>query len=207
MAKVLFVKANSRPIEQSVSVKLYHAFLDSYKSSHPEDDISELDLFQENLPYYDADKISGMFKLGRGLELTEAEQKATDTVLKYLNPFLEADKVVFAFPLWNMTVPAVLHTYVDYLNQVGRTFRYTAEGAIGLLGNKKVALLNASGGIYTDEAGPREMAVSFMVNNLALFGVRDIVKVVVAGHNQYPDKSEQIIREGLEKAAAVALEF
>ncbi len=30
MTKVLFVKANNRPAEQAVSVKLYEAFLASY---------------------------------------------------------------------------------------------------------------------------------------------------------------------------------
>lgn len=93
-----------------VSVQLYQAFLDSYKESHPEDDIIELDLFKENLPYYDTDKINGMFKLAKGIELTPAEKEATDLVNKYLNQFLSADKVVLAFPLWNLTIPAVLHT-------------------------------------------------------------------------------------------------
>lgn len=82
MANVLFVKANSRPIDQSVSVQLYHTFLDKYKESHPEDTITELDLFQENLGYYDTDKINGMFKQSKGMELTENEEKATQTVNK-----------------------------------------------------------------------------------------------------------------------------
>ncbi|GAA3321407.1 hypothetical protein GCM10020331_037120 [Ectobacillus funiculus] len=64
-----------------------------------------------------------MFKLGKGLELTAEEQAAANLVNKYLNQFLAADKVVFAFPLWNFTVPAVLHTYLDYLSQAGKNFQ------------------------------------------------------------------------------------
>lgn len=208
MAKVLFVKANSRPIEQAVSVKLYDAFLNSYKESHPEDEITELDLFKENLPYYDTDKINGMFKLNRGLELTNEEKEATDIVNKYLNQFLEADKVVIAFPLWNFTVPAVLHTYIDYLSQAGKTFSYTQEGPIGLLQDKKVALLNARGGVYSE--GPAqsiEMAVKFVNAALGFWGVKDITTVIVEGHNQFPDKAEEIITEGIQKAAAAATQF
>lgn len=208
MANVLFIKANSRPIEQAVSVKLYQAFLDSYKESHPEDHIIELDLFKENLPYYDTDKINGMFKLSRGMELTSDEKEATDLVNQYLNQFLSADKVVFAFPLWNFTVPAVLHTYLDYLGQAGKTFRYTAEGPVGLLPEKKVALLNARGGVYSEgPAQSAEMAVNYVQNILNFWGVKDVTTVIVEGHNQFPDKAEEIIEEGLKKAASAATSF
>ncbi|VTR58054.1 FMN-dependent NADH-azoreductase [Actinobacillus pleuropneumoniae] len=128
MSNVLFIKANNRAIEQSVSVKMYHEFLESFKASHPEDQITELDLFAENLPYYDGTAINGMFKAGKGLEATPEEQAAAANVSKYLEQFLAADKIVLAFPLWNMTVPAVLHTYIDYLNQAGKTFNIHRKG-------------------------------------------------------------------------------
>jgi FMN-dependent NADH-azoreductase len=208
MTKVLFIKANPRPIEQSVSVKLYQAFLEKYKESHPNDDITELDLFKENLPYYDTDKINGMFKSGRGLELSPEEEIAAGTVIKYLNQFLAAEKVVFAFPLWNFAAPAVLHTYLDYLAQAGKTFRYTPEGPVGLLTDKKVALLSARGGIYSEgPAQSLEMAVNYVTNMLSFWGVKDITTVIVEGHNQFPDKAEKIIQQGVIKAAAAASNF
>ncbi|WP_456270994.1 FMN-dependent NADH-azoreductase [Bacillus sp. AK031] len=207
MEKVLFIKANCRPIEQAVSVKLYHTFLDSYKEAHPEDEITELDLFNENLPYYNNDMINGMFKLSKGMELTSAEKQTTETVTKYLNQFLEADKVVFAFPLWNFSVPAVLHTYLDYLAQAGKTFRYTPEGPVGLLGDKKAILLNARGGVYSEgPAQTSEMSVNYVKTMLTFWGVKEIKSVIIEGHNQYPDQAETIIEEGLVKAAAVAAE-
>lgn len=208
MANVLFVKANSRPAEQAVSVQLYDAFLASYKEAHPQDEVVELDLFAENLPYYDTDKINGMFKLGKGLELTSEEQAAIDLVNKYLNQFLAADKVVFAFPLWNFTVPAVLHTYLDYLNQAGKTFSYTAEGPVGLVTDKKVALLNARGGVYSEgPAAAVEMSVKYVQAVLGFWGVQDVTTVIVEGHNQFPDKASEIIAEGIQKAASVAVTF
>ncbi|WP_413375034.1 FMN-dependent NADH-azoreductase [Alkalihalobacillus sp. 1P02AB] len=208
MTSVLFIKANSRPIEQSVSVQLYQSFLESYKESHPEDNVIELDIFKENLPYYDTDKINGMFKLAKNLELTPAEKKGTDLVNKYLNQFLEVDKIVFAFPLWNFTIPAALHTYLDYIGQVGKTFSYTAEGPVGLLSDKKVVLLNARGGIYSEgPAKSAEMSVNYLKTVLNFWGVQDIKTVIVEGHNQYPDKAKEIIKEGMNKAETVAQTF
>lgn len=205
---VLFIKANSRPVSQAVSVQLYEAFLESYKESHPDDTITELDLFEENLPYYGVDAINGMFKRGKDMELTTEEEKAANIVQKYLNQFLAADKVVFAFPLWNFTVPAVLHTYMDYLGQAGTSFKYTAEGPVGLLFNKKVALLNARGGVYSEgPAASKEMAVNYVITILDFFGIKETTNIIVEGHNQYPDRANEIIEEGIRKAAAMATQF
>ncbi|MFD0871933.1 FMN-dependent NADH-azoreductase 2 [Chlamydia abortus] len=208
MSTVLFVKANNRPAEQAVSVKLYDSFLQSYRQSHPEDEIIELDLFAENLPYYDATMINAMFKSRSGMELSPEEKKAADLVQKYLDQFLRADKVVFAFPLWNKTVPAPLHTYIDYLNQAGQTFRYTPEGPVGLVTGRKAAILNARGGIYSEgPAAAHEMAVNFVTMNLQQFGFTDFTTVIVEGHNQFPDKAADLIQKGIEQSAQAAQSF
>lgn len=208
MAKVLFIKANSRPAEQAVSVKLYQAFLDSYKKSHPEDQTTELDLFKENLPYYDTDMINGMFKLAKGMELTDAEKEAAGLVQKYLDQFLAADKVVFAFPLWNFSVPSVLHTYLDYLSQVAKTFKYTPEGPVGLIHDKKWRFSMREGAFtQRDLRQSKEMSVNYVQNILNFWGVEDMTTIIVEGHNQFPDRAEQIIEEGIQKAETAAVNF
>lgn len=208
MSKVLLIKANDRPVEQAASVKLYEAFAKSYKETHPNDEVTELDLFAENLPYYGNDLITAMYKAGQGFELSPEEQKGAALVSKYLNQFSEADKVVLAFPMWNFTVPAVLHTYMDYLSQAGKTFKYTAEGPVGLMGDKKVALLSARGGVYSEgPAAAVEMANKYVRTLLGFWGVSNITEVIVEGHNQFADKAEAIISEGVTKAAKLAETF
>lgn len=208
MSKVLFIKANDRPIEQATSVKLYEAFAKTYKEAHPNDEIAELDLFAENLPYYGNDMIMAMWKAGNGIELTADEQKRADLVNKYLNQFADADKVVIAFPMWNFSAPAILHTYVDYLSQAGKTFKYTAEGAVGLMGDKKVALLSARGGVYSE--GPMadiELANKYVRTVLGFWGISNVTEVIVEGHNQFPDKAAELVAAGVEKAAKLAESF
>ncbi|WP_339310024.1 FMN-dependent NADH-azoreductase [Paenibacillus sp. FSL M7-0896] len=208
MSNVLFIKANNRPAEQSVSVQLYNEFLSSYKETHPQDQITELDLFAEQLPYYDNTLITGVYKAAQGFEATPEEAAGAALVKKYLDQFLAADKVVFAFPLWNMTVPAVLHTYIDYLNQAGTTFKYTAEGPVGLLTGKKAAVLNARGGVYSEgPAASAEMAVNFIMGNLNFWGFKETTQVIIEGHNQNPDKSADIISSGLQLAKTAAASF
>ncbi|WP_138756375.1 FMN-dependent NADH-azoreductase [Paenibacillus sinopodophylli] len=208
MSNVLFVKANDRKIENSVSVKLYHAFLDSYKESHPEDNIIELDLYKEELPYMNADLIEGNFKVLHGIEVSPSEQAMVDRAAKYADQFVSADKVVFGFPLWNQTIPAVLHTYIDYIYQVGKTFRYTNTGTIGLTPDKKVAIVNARGGVYSE--GPKaahEMSVNLVRTVMGIFGITNIEYAIVDGHHQLRDQSEKLIINGIEHAKQVALKF
>lgn len=208
MSTVLFVKANNRPIEQAVSVQLYDSFIKAYIDSHPEDTIIELDLFHENLPYFDGQMLSGIFKAAQGLELSPKEAELKETADRYLDQFLSVDKIVFGFPLWNLTVPAVLHTYIDYLSRAGKTFKYTAQGPIGLAGDKKVALLCARGGDYSEEpAASSEIAVNYISKNLRLYGIHDITTVIIEGHNQYPNRSENIIQAGIRKASDAAKLF
>lgn len=208
MSKVLFVKANDRTVEEAVSVKLYEAFLNSYKENHPNDEIVELDLYKENPPYLGRNAINGTFKAGKGMELNEDEKAAAAVADRFLDEFVKADKVVFAFPLWNFAVPAVLHTYVDYLSRAGVTFTYTPEGPKGLMGDKKVALLNARGGFYSE--GPMaamEMSLNYMKTVMGFFGIQDLHTVVVEGHNAVPDDAQKIIENGLAEAKKLAASF
>ncbi|MGQ0515066.1 NAD(P)H-dependent oxidoreductase, partial [Bacillus sp. D-CC] len=88
MTKVLFVKANNRPAEQAVSVKLYEAFLASYKEAHPNDTVVELDLYKEELPYVGVDMINGTFKAGKGIDLGTYQQLLLPLLLVLLNQIL-----------------------------------------------------------------------------------------------------------------------
>ncbi|MEM1505972.1 FMN-dependent NADH-azoreductase [Domibacillus sp. 8LH] len=207
-AKVLFVKANDRPAEQAVSSQMYDTFLTTFKEANPNADIAELDLFNLDLPYFGNTAITAGYKRSQGLELTPEEAKAADLVEQYLNQFLAAEKVVFAFPLWNFTIPAPLVTYISYLSQAGKTFKYTEQGPVGLAGDKKVVILNARGSDYSSEQmASMEMAVNYVTNLLAFWGITNPETIIIEGHNQYTDRSQAIIAEGLEKTAKAAVKF
>ncbi|MFS0765500.1 FMN-dependent NADH-azoreductase [Peribacillus phoenicis] len=208
MTKVLFVKVNDRPAEQAISSKMYDTFLQAYKETHRTDEVTELDLFKEELPYYGNTAITGLYKRNQGLELTAEEEKAAELVDTYLNQFLAMDKVVFAFPLWNSTVPAPLITYLSYLAQAGKMFNYTAEGPVGYAGDKKVMLLNARGSDYALEGmASAEMAVNLVKNIIGLWGINNPDVVVIEGHNQYPDRTQKIVADGLENVVKAAEAF
>lgn len=125
-----------------------------------------------------------------------------------MDQFLAADKIVIAFPLWNLSAPTPLVTYMSYIAQPGKTFKYTAEGPIGLTSGKKVLLLSARGGDYTDEF--KQFVESAVKPTkyvfLGMLGI-PVEEHVIEGHQQFPDRANEIIESGLEETKKLAASF
>ena len=194
---VLVVKANNRPASEGVSSKMYDVFMDNVGSDA---NVKTFDVFKEDMPYFGQDFFDAMQKSAQAEELTDLEQRILTAANKAMDAFMDADVVVFAFPLWNKTIPAALQTFIDYVYRAGMTFKYTEEGPVGLVPEKKVIILNARGGVYsTPEMAPAEMSVNYIRLIMDFFGITDIEEVIIEGHNMYPDRAEEIIADGMKR--------
>jgi len=201
---VLVVKANNRP--EGISSKMYDIFMEGIKGADHLN-IKVYDVFEEDMPHFGQDFFNAIHKKQNGSELSDIEERILVAKQKAMNLLKEAEVIVFAFPLWNFTIPAKLQTFIDYVATAGFSFKYSPEGKlIQMMTDKKVILLNARGGIYsTPERAPIEMAVTYMVNIFnGMFGMDIMEKVVIEGHNAIPDKKEEIIEEGLIKVSEIA---
>lgn len=200
---ILVVKANNRPAAEAISSKMYETFMENIEGSN----VTTFDVFAEDMPYFGQDLFNAFGKVQNGEELTDLEARLLAAKQKAMDALTAADLVVFAFPLWNLTIPAPLQTFIDYTYQAGYSFKYNEEGQlVQLMTDKKAIILNARGGIYSSpEAAPMEMAVNYIKNVVGgVFGMEIIDEVIIEGHNATPDKAEAIIAEGLEKVKAVA---
>lgn len=66
---------------------------------------------------------------------------------KLLVQFEQTDHVVFIYPTWNWSVPAIVRTYMDLVLISGRTFGYNSNGKkVGYLKNKQATLISTTGG-------------------------------------------------------------
>ncbi|NLY78446.1 MAG: FMN-dependent NADH-azoreductase, partial [Lysinibacillus sp.] len=144
-------------------------------------------------------------KQSEGKELTEYETRLLAAKKKAMDSVTAADVVVLAFPLWNLTIPATLHTFIDYVYQAGFMFKYNEQGqAVQLLTDKKFVVLNARGGYYSaPEAQPMEMSVNYVKNVFGgVAGMELLDEVIIEGHAAEPNRAEEIISEGLERVKA-----
>ncbi|AYA77553.1 FMN-dependent NADH-azoreductase [Bacillus sp. Y1] len=202
---VLVVKANNRPASEAISSKMYETFMAELDGKDV--NVTTYDVFEEDTPYFGQELFNAFGKVQNGGELTDVESRLLAAKQKAMDLLSSADVVVFAFPLWNLTIPAKLQTFIDYVFAAGFAFKYDASGnLVGLMPEKKAIFLNARGGVYSaPEAAPMEMAVNYMRNVFGgVFGMQIIDEVVIEGHNAMPDKAQEIIAAGLEEVKASA---
>ena len=203
---ILVVKANNRPASEAVSSKMYETFMENLEGVN----VTTYDVFAEDMPYFGQDLFNAFGKLQSGEEMSDIEQRILAAKQKAMDALSAADVVVFAFPLWNLTIPAKLQTFIDYVYAAGFAFKYSETGQlISLMTDKKAVILSARGGIYsTPEAAPMEMAATYVKNVFGgVFGMQIVDEVIIEGHNAAPDQAETIIAEGLAKVAEVAKSF
>lgn len=69
--------------------------------------------------------------------------------------FAEAETIVIAAPFWDLSFPATLKQYLEQINVVGITFRYSEDGVpIGLCRASRLFYVTTAGGpIYSEEYG------------------------------------------------------
>lgn len=200
---ILVVKANNRPSSEGISSKMYDTFMENIEGAN----VTTFDVFAEDMPYFGQDLFNAFGKVQAEEELTDVESRILAAKQKAMDALTAADVVVFAFPLWNLTIPAKLQTFIDYVYQAGFTFKYDEKGQlVSLMTDKKAVILNARGGLYSQpEMAPMEMSVNYIKNVVGgIFGMEIIDEVVIEGHNAMPDKAADIIAEGLERVKEAA---
>lgn len=211
MARVLYITANPKTEDQSFSLSVGREFVNAYRQGHPDDEITELDLYKIEIPYIDADVFSGWGKLQQGsaFEHLSADEKAkVGRISELTDQFIAADKFIFATPLWNFSFPPRLKAYLDTIVIAGKTFKYTEAGAVGLLANKRAIHIQARGGVYSEgPAKDLEFGDRHLRALLTFLGVSTVESVIIEGVAQTPNEAETIKSRAIERAREASKSF
>ncbi|MFL6558876.1 MAG: FMN-dependent NADH-azoreductase [Bacillus sp. (in: firmicutes)] len=211
MVRVLYITAHPHNETQSYSMAVAKEFIDSYKQINSGDEVIHLDLYSENIPHIDADVFSGWGKLRSGQafdELTTEEKQKVGRLNELSEQFVSADKYVFVTPLWNFSFPPIMKAYLDSVAVAGKTFKYTEQGPIGLLTDKKALHIQARGGFYSEgPAAEMEMGHRYISIMMSFFGVPSLEGLFVEGHNAMPDKAQEIKENAIARAKDLAHTF
>lgn len=211
MGTVLHIWANPRPLSQSYSLRVAQEFIRQYRRLKPEDDVIDIDLYQMDIPFVDADILKCWDLQQGGCSLNDLSGEGRAKLLaidKLVDAFINAERYVFVTPMWNLSVPPLMKAYFDCICIAGKTFRYTAQGPEGLLTGKKAVHIQARGGVYSQ--GPArdfELGNRYIRTILAFMGVTDVETVVVEGMAQTPELAEQILEKAFEDAREAAQRF
>ncbi|MCB2352954.1 FMN-dependent NADH-azoreductase [Clostridium estertheticum] len=211
MSKILYITANPKTKENSFSLAVGNEFLEAYKKSNPSDEIITLDLYKTEVPFIDEVVFSAWGKLGAGVtfeKLDKEEQNKVVAMNNLLDQFIAADKYVFVTPLWNFTIPPMMKAYLDNICIVNKTFKYTQNGPIGLLTDKKAVHIQARGGVYSvGLAADLELGDRYINTILNFIGITNKQSIIVEGMNSAPDKADEIKINAINEARKVAQKF
>ncbi len=96
---------------------------------------------------------------------------ASDALVRELDA---ADVVLLTVPVYNFSIPAALKAWIDMICRARMTFQYTENGPQGLLKDRPVYLVMASGGVpfgsafdFASEAAALAMLEQWLPNHVA----------------------------------------
>lgn len=198
MSKVLYIKANIKKEGESRTFKVADSFIEEYKKNNPEDEIVVLDLYKENIDFLRPEDLGGIFG-------PKDETSKHHPILKYAYQFADADKYIIAAPMWNLSIPAILKAYIDYISVTGITFKYTEKGPVGLLKNKKAVHIVSRGGEYNNT--PYEMGDRYLRTILGFFGIQEVETIAVENVDVMGVDLQEKMEDGIKRAQLIAQKF
>jgi FMN-dependent NADH-azoreductase len=147
MKNILLIVSSPRGA-QAFSHQAARSVVNELRARHPGVNVVVRDL-AENPPPHVGRAFVGALQ-AQPEELTPAQVEALAYSDLLINEVLEADVIVLAVPVHSFSIPSTLKAWIDHVVRAGRTFSYTSHGPKGLVNGKRVILVLASGGVFSD---------------------------------------------------------
>ena len=168
----------------SISREMSRAAVERLKREIPGLDVRYKDFAEEPLAHLSAPVFAAHVQ---NADVSDFDQAAVDDVVESreaLEEFLAADILVLGVPLYNYSVPSSLKAWIDRIVVAGKTFTYGGpNGPIGLAAGKRVIVLLARGGIFS-EGSPtahNEHAQTYLRSVFGLIGIDNVEFVIAEG--------------------------
>jgi FMN-dependent NADH-azoreductase len=119
-----------------------------------------------------------------------------------LEEVLGANVIVIGAPMYNFSIPSQLKSWLDALAVPGKTFSYDANGAKGLLGDKRVIVASSRGNFYGPESpvASAEHHETYLRSFFGFLGVTQIEIVRAEGVKISPELAQTAVAAALEQA-------
>jgi len=135
------------------------------------------DLAANPVPHLTAERVTAFGTPASERTLDQQRHVAESDAL--VDELREADVLVLGLPMYNFGVPSTLKAYFDHVARAGVTFRYTAEGPLGLLTGKKAFVFATRGGRH---AGTEtDLQTAYVRLFLGFIGIRDVEFIYAEG--------------------------
>jgi FMN-dependent NADH-azoreductase len=184
--RVLKIDASSR-YDGSVTRQLANDFITQLQKQHEAVVIQQRDVVSDALAFLDADWVNANFTPVD--QRSEAQLAVLAQSDQLVNELHGADVIVIGAPMYNFSIPAALKAWIDLVARAGVTFRYTKNGPVGLLENKKAYVVLASGG--TTIGSEFDYASGYLRHILGFLGIHDVDLISAERMNFDNEESKQ----------------
>ena len=208
MANLLFV-SSSLFGDGSQSRLIASEFIDRWRQSHRRTTVVERELTADSIPHLSLAVLAA--SMTPADTRSAADQQAAALADSLIAEVEAADVIVLAAPMYNFSIPSTLKAWIDHITRAGRTFRYGAAGAEGLLKGRKVFIITGRGGIYSDGSPAKGMDFQepYLRAMLGFLGLDDVTFIHVEGLKISPEaaasgikRARKVIGDLLPAAAA-----
>jgi FMN-dependent NADH-azoreductase len=182
----------------SVSRQVSAAIVERLRKTTPSLDIVYRDLTSTPLAHLSGSHLAA----GQGATPDAALSQDLAAGQAVLNEFLAADIVVLGAPMYNFTIPSQLKAWIDRIVVSGKTFKYSAAGAEGLAGDKRVILAISRGGFYGagTPAAVGEHLETYLRWVFGFIGVKNPEFIFADGVQVGPEHREKALANALQAA-------
>ena len=205
MTNILYLTSSPRG-GASYSSRVAARVLEELRRVHPQAGVTVRDLAKDPVAHIDEDFVTGIFVPADRLNAEQRGRLAQSDAL--IEELLAADIVVIAVAMINFGIPSTLKAWIDHVTRAGRTFQYGESGLRGLVTGKRVILVEAKGGIYSE--GPRrelDHVTPYLLQLLAFLGMTDVKVIGIEGTSLGPAAAEQAVATALNRAVEVLREL
>jgi FMN-dependent NADH-azoreductase len=201
MSRILMI--TSSPRLKSHSTKVARSLVERLVSHAPNSTVTVRDLARGPLPHIDDSFVTGLSLAAN--TLTPRQKSALELSDKLLEELFASDTIIIAAGMINFGIPSSLKAYIDYITRPGVALKYTEKGPEGLIKGKKVYLVLARGGVYSE--GPMQQLNfqdTYLRAALTFLGVTDIEVITIEGVAFGPESAGQAVSAALAKVSAIA---
>lgn len=190
----------SANINTSNSKKLGDELIDRLLALHPDAIVQQRDLNQD-IAFIDENWVAANFTPVD--QRSEAQRELLAFSDKLIDEIKQADAIVLTTPMYNFGIPATLKAWIDLISRAGVTFRYTAEGPVGLIKGKRVDIVITTGGVPLQS--PVDFVSDYLKQVFRFIGIEDINVIGADQMNVDADSSYQKALDQIEQHYAVTI--
>ena len=188
--RILRLDASASPCE-SGSRSLGDQLLERITQQNPDIKLRQRDL-NRDAQFIDASWIEANF--GASDTRSDAARQRLAVSDELIAELQWADHILITTPMYNFSVPATVKAWIDQVCRAGITFRYTANGPVGLLAGKRADIVITTGGAPL--GSPVDFASGYLRQVLSFIGIDD---VDIIGADRMNQDSEQSIARALQQ--------